>query len=393
MTDFQREREALGAWLHRLRRDSGLNGKELALRLGWAPSKVSRIENGRQTPTEPDISAWAGAVGRPDAAEELIARLHALDSHYVSWRRSLQAGHAPRQRVGAELDSQTRELRIFEPGMIPGLLQTAEYARTLFDGLVDLNGSPSDIAEAVRARMDRQRVLYEPDRQFHILVTTAALRTRVCRSEAHRGQLDRLLAVSSLSNVRLGVVPDQAGWPLAPLHPFWIYDARLVQAEIWTAELNLTEPREIALYQRVFESYAAIAVYGAEARRIVNRVVEELVREEEAERSRAASGMAGDTASASAPASAPAEPVQGPSESSPPVQAARRVPPQLPPQPDRGEDAWREVPEGGGAGGGAAVEAGAADETSEGAAAAESDDPEAHERTGLRSNGSPLEQT
>lgn len=276
MTDFQREREALGAWLHRLRRDSGLNGKELAARLGWAASKVSRIEHGRQTPTEQDVAAWAAAVGCPGAAEELTARLSALDSHYVSWRRSLHAGHAPRQRVGAELDAQTGLLRAFEPGMIPGLLQTAEYARTVFTALVELNGTPGDVAAAVRARMERQQVLYEPGREFHFLVTAAALRSRLCRTDAHRGQLDRLLAVGSLANVRLGVVPDSAPLPLAPLHPFWIFDDRLVQAEVWTAELNITEPHEIELYVRVFDTYARAAVYGAEARRVITHVLQEL---------------------------------------------------------------------------------------------------------------------
>jgi transcriptional regulator with XRE-family HTH domain len=276
MTDFQREREALGAWLHRLRRDSGLNGKELAARLGWAASKVSRIEHGRQTPTEQDVAAWAAAVGAPSAADELTARLSTLDSHYVSWRRSLHAGHAPRQRVAAELDGQTRQLRAFEPGMIPGLLQTAEYARTVFTSLVELNGTPQDVAAAVRARMERQQVLYEPGKDFHFLVTMAALRSRLCRTDAHRGQLDRLLAVGSLANVRLGVVPDAALLPLAPLHPFWIFDERLVQAEVWTAELNITEAREVEVYTRVFDSYARAAFYGAEARRLIGQVLQEL---------------------------------------------------------------------------------------------------------------------
>ncbi|MEZ0088898.1 Scr1 family TA system antitoxin-like transcriptional regulator [Streptacidiphilus sp. EB129] len=276
MTDFQREREALGGWLHRLRREAGLNGKELAARLGWAASKISRIEHGRQTPSQADVAAWARATGVPDVAVELAARLQSLDSHYVSWRRSLRAGHAPRQRVGTELDSGTGLLRAFEPGMVPGLLQTAEYARNLFARLVQLQGTPDDVPAAVQARMERQQVLYQPERQFHFVLTAAALRTRLCPTDAHRGQLDRLLAVTSLANVRLGVIPDEAQLPLAPLHPFWIYDERLVQVETWSAEINVTEPAEITLYLQVFEHYARSAVYGAAARRVVGAVLAEL---------------------------------------------------------------------------------------------------------------------
>lgn len=276
MSDFQREREALGAWLHQLRRDAGLNGKQLAARLGWAASKVSRIEHGRQTPSEADIAAWADAVGTPGAAADLAARLHALESHYVSWRRSLRAGHAPRQRVAIELDAGTRTLRAFEPAVVPGLLQTAEYARHLFARLSSLRGTPDDGGAAVRARMDRQQVLYESGKTFHFVLTTAALRTRICPPEVHRGQLDRLLAVGSLANLRLGVIPDTAAVPLMPLHAFWIFDDRLVQIETWSAELNVTDRREVELYQEVFERHAGSAAYGTAARRIVAGVMAEL---------------------------------------------------------------------------------------------------------------------
>ncbi|WP_042432197.1 helix-turn-helix domain-containing protein [Streptacidiphilus anmyonensis] len=278
MTDFQREREALGAWLHRLRRDAGLNGKELAERLGWAPSKVSRIEHGRQTPAAADLDAWCRACGQPDAAAEVTARLQALDSHYVTWRRSLRAGHAPRQRVGMDLDRATTVLRVFEPGMVPGLLQTAAYARSLFTALVALQGTPDDVPQAVEARMERQRVLYHAGHEFHFVLTEAALRARLCPPEAHRGQLDRLLAVASLPGVRLGVIPDTAALPLAPLHSFWIFDDRLVQVETWTAEVNVSEASEIALYRRVFDHYVAVARYGSAARAIVSSVLSEYVR-------------------------------------------------------------------------------------------------------------------
>ncbi|MDQ3153744.1 MAG: helix-turn-helix domain-containing protein, partial [Actinomycetota bacterium] len=67
MTSFQRERQALGLRLRELRRDARLTGKQLAQSQRWQPSKVSRIETGRQTPSDEDVEVWARACGAPEA--------------------------------------------------------------------------------------------------------------------------------------------------------------------------------------------------------------------------------------------------------------------------------------------------------------------------------------
>ncbi len=101
--DFQTAREALGARLRELRSETGLEGKELAARLGWQTSKVSRLQNGKQTPTRADLSGWARALGRPDVEVELHGLLAGLDmkKRHRSWRRSLASGHRGRQEIAA----------------------------------------------------------------------------------------------------------------------------------------------------------------------------------------------------------------------------------------------------------------------------------------------------
>lgn len=276
MTDFQREREALGAWLSQLRQDAGLNGQQLAERLRWPASKVSRIQNGRQTPTESDVVEWANAVGAPESVEDLRARVTTLEEHYKTWRRQLRGGHAARQRASVSLERDTRMLRAFEPGVVPGLLQTAEYARHLFERLVDLRETPNDVSDAVGVRMQRQSVLYDPSKSFHFVVTMGALRARVAPASAMRGQLDRLVMATTLDNVRLGVIPDDAEMPLPANHGFWIFDERLVLVETWAAELQLADPSELDLYGRVFERYAAHAVYGRDCRTALTSLAVEL---------------------------------------------------------------------------------------------------------------------
>jgi transcriptional regulator with XRE-family HTH domain len=276
VTDFQREREALGLWLSQLRRDAGLNGKELAGLLGWHPSKVSRIELGKQTASRDDVGAWARAAGKPEAAGELTGRVTALEAHYVSHRRILSTGHAGLQRFWAGQEEAAGYLRGFEVALVPGLLQTADYARHVFAAMSALKNLPDDLDAAVAARVERQRVLYDPAKRFHLIVTAGALRARTCPAEVMRGQLDRLVVATTMQRVRLGIIPDQAQLAVPPVHGFWIFDDRLVQVETLAADLNLTDESEIRLHAEAFSRLADAAAYGAAARAVLARLALEL---------------------------------------------------------------------------------------------------------------------
>ena len=126
-------------------------------------------------------------------------------------------GLRPHQDELADLDAKTRLFRAFEPTFIPGLLQTAEYARARFArGHHACSRCPNDIDEAVRARVRRQEMLYRPDKRFHFVLTEAALRYRLCAPEVMLGQLDRLISFSALPNVRLGIIGFETAYVVAP---------------------------------------------------------------------------------------------------------------------------------------------------------------------------------
>ncbi|MFJ9694729.1 helix-turn-helix domain-containing protein [Kitasatospora sp. NPDC101183] len=270
-TDFQQARIALGLRLRELRAEGGLTGRELAGLLGWTQSKVSKLETGRQTATLDDLEAWAEGVGQPKAKSELAARLRAFESQSRSWRRQLAAGHRPVQdRLTVEYERST-VMRAWEGSMIVGMLQTADYARHVFSAYADLHRSPRDVEDAVRSRIRRQESLYQPGKQYHILMWEAALRARVCPAVVLAAQLDRLGGVIGLDTVRLGIVPFDAPLNLPPANGFWLYDERLVIAEDWHAELWLDQPESVALYLRVWEELATAAVYGPDAHRVIAR--------------------------------------------------------------------------------------------------------------------------
>ncbi|MFE4692921.1 helix-turn-helix domain-containing protein [Streptomyces sp. NPDC056749] len=270
-TDFQTARVALGARLRELRTDAGLNGKELASRLVWQPSKVSRLENGKQTATAADLEAWAVAAGASDAVDDLLARLRNLEAQHQSWRRQLSAGHrAVQERIGAE-QQVTTKWRGYETSVIPGLFQTPDYARHVFLHGSSVHRSPQDTEDAVRARMRRQDVLYESGKTFRVLLWEAALHVMLCPPEAMAGQLDRLAGLIGRDNVELGVIPLGAPAATTMKHGFWIFDEQRVTVETVSVELRLDGAQDIELYQRVWDRLNQAASYGAAAHRLIAR--------------------------------------------------------------------------------------------------------------------------
>jgi transcriptional regulator with XRE-family HTH domain len=280
-TGVDEARKALGKRLRELRVAAELSGKQLAESLSWVGSKVSKIENGRQTPTDDDIRAWAAATNADDQTDRLLAALHNLELQHAEWQRVLKAGMKSHQLTLSQLDETTKFYRGFENTVIPGLTQTPEYARARFAQVVMVHRVPNDINEAVKVRMQRQEMLYRPDKRFHFVITEAALRYRLVSPDVMLGQLDRLTNIALMRNVKLGIIGFTTHYVTDPRHGFWVYDDQLVQFESYSAEINLRQPQEIELYTAIFEQLAAVASYGSEARAIIARVMEELAAEAE----------------------------------------------------------------------------------------------------------------
>ncbi|MBP2705769.1 helix-turn-helix domain-containing protein [Microbispora sp. RL4-1S] len=280
MSGFQQARIDLGAQLRHLRESAHLSGKDLAERLRWQPSKVSRIENARQTATEDDVVAWGQAVAAgPDAIDDLIRQALALVERQDSWRQRHRTGLAALQEDVRDIEARTRVFRVFEPGLVIGLLQTAEYARHIFSKVRRLHEVTEDVDAAIRVRMQRQEILYDPGRRFRFVVPEAVLHYRLAPPEVMRGQLDRLIAVTTLPNVEFGVVPFEAALPGAPMHAFYIYNDTLVGVPTRTRDLVLREAEDVAYYAQAFEEYYEAAVFGDTARTLIVGALDDYARQ------------------------------------------------------------------------------------------------------------------
>lgn len=183
-----------GETLRRLRAGAGhATGKDFAAAIGWQASKVSRIENGRTLPARADLDVWLEAVDAPaDLAETVHDEAREIRLDRDSWKRQLRHGHAGRQRIEADAERRATRITSVEFFVVPGLVQTADYARAVFMMAAELHGTPSDADGAVRERIRRQDALYDPDKRVEILVGESALRYPLCPAPVMRTQLDRL---------------------------------------------------------------------------------------------------------------------------------------------------------------------------------------------------------
>lgn len=269
----QQAREALGARLRELRKDADLTGRALALCTGWQLSKVSRIEHGKQNASEGDIRAWCHHTASEDQAPDLIATLRHIESMWLEWRRTFHAGAGHPNRRSLPLYEKTKAFRIWHPTVVWGTLQTADYAAATFRQVYDFLDAPNDMDSAVAARMERQQYLYTGDRRFSVILGEQALYTNYGGPEVMCGQLDRLLAVMSLPRLSLGIIPSTAPMDIWPGNSFSLFDDRLVVVETFSAELNVTQPREIALYFKAFSLLQRAAVHGQPARQLITNAM------------------------------------------------------------------------------------------------------------------------
>jgi transcriptional regulator with XRE-family HTH domain len=267
----------LGSRLREVRRQAGLTGRALAAAIGWHFTRVSKIENGVQLPTEADIRDWCRACDADDLVAELLATAGSVDTAYVEFHRQARTGLL--RLTGSHTTAryqQTTLFRIYEHNHIPVLLQTAAYATAVLSFWQNFLEAPNDVEAAVAARLARQQVIYRSGRRFAVLLEEQALRSLVGTVESQVGQLDRLLAVMSLPNVSLGIIPLTVQRRPVASTGFWIFDETAVALETPTASLEVTRPNELKLYLRMFDLLAAAAVYGQAARTLMGRVLEDL---------------------------------------------------------------------------------------------------------------------
>jgi transcriptional regulator with XRE-family HTH domain len=271
---FEQRRARFGERLRDFREGAGINGREFAKALGegWTQSKVSKLETGKQTPTEDDVVDWLHALDTPEAVtDQVLEDLRRLRGDEVAWRRQIRNGQRRRQAQIAHLEENAKVIRGVSITCVPGLLQTANYARCVFAGQADLHETARDVDAAVRERLRRQQVLYQQEKQIEILVTEMALLHPVAPPEDMTMQLDRLITALDLPSVRFGILPATRQLTYVPTNTYWILDTQVLVENV-TAELRISDPDQLATYHRLTDELWRTAAEADEARDILKKV-------------------------------------------------------------------------------------------------------------------------
>ncbi|MGE3288285.1 MAG: helix-turn-helix domain-containing protein [Pseudonocardia sp.] len=200
-------RRILARELRKLREAAGLTLEEAAPRLDFSDSTLSRIENAQQGANVHAVKSMLDLYDAGDRWEELLTL--ARESRQRGW---WQAYGLSERASYIGFETEASRVRDFTVSYLPGLLQTADYARAMFAaGMVWDRGQALENAVAVRTI--RQERLTDPEHPLHLeaIVDEAALRRPVGGPAVHRAQLEHLLRAVELPTVTLQVLPTGVG--------------------------------------------------------------------------------------------------------------------------------------------------------------------------------------
>lgn len=267
-------RRELGARLRQLRKSAGLTGQALAAATGQHFTRVSRIENGAQAPTERNIRDWCAACGAEDQIPDLVATAQSVETAYLEWVRQSRAGM---RRLGT-LHSiatyrRTTTFRIHEPLVMPGIFQTEAYIRRMLAFWYAFLDAPDDADATVAMKAERTATALSPDKRIAVVLGEQALRTRYGTPAEHADQLTHLLALMRLPFVSVGVIPADVQRRAIATIGFWIFDNNAVALETPTAAIKVTRPQEIARYAAMFDHLHQEALHGPEARHLITSLL------------------------------------------------------------------------------------------------------------------------
>ena len=270
---YTHARRELGARLRTLREAASLTGTQAAKRSGMSQPKISKIEHAVLLPSVEDVETLLRLYGaRAGDREQLLELARSLHATYESTRTVMRKEAERSQRQIAAIEAGTHLMRTFELAWVAPLLQAPEYTRQA----LTTGSRPDEIAAALAARQERQLALYDENRRFHFILAENALRVRPGPPAILRTQLDRITSLSTLPNVRVGVIPARAELTDIPRHGFDIYDERLVTVSLETSTVTLMERRQVNRYIELYSELIKDALWAEEARGYIAGIAKSL---------------------------------------------------------------------------------------------------------------------
>jgi transcriptional regulator with XRE-family HTH domain len=269
-------RRRLGQELRRLRELKGMTAEEVADRLLVSQSKISRLENGRRSISQRDVRDLCEVYGVDDRRMVDSLMQMAKDSRQQGWWHSF--GDIP-YSVYIGLETDAASLRVYDPQVVPGLLQTKLYAESLIAGALP-ETAQGDIDKRVQVRMRRQDRIQAAENPLRLwtVLDEAALRRVVGNRVVMRDQLDHLVEQSHLPHVTVQVIPFEMGAHPGLNGQYAILefpdttDSSVVYIEGVTSDLYLEKTNDVQRYSVMYEHLRAQALNVEQSRQFIANI-------------------------------------------------------------------------------------------------------------------------
>ncbi|QCX77257.1 Helix-turn-helix protein [Streptomyces sp. YIM 121038] len=275
-------RRRLGQELRRLRELKGMTAEEVAERLLVSQSKISRLENGRRSISQRDVRDLCGVYEVEDHRIVDSLMQMAKDSRQQGWWHSF--GDIP-YSVYIGLETDAASLRVYDPQVVPGLLQTRPYAEALITGALP-ETTPTDIEKRVQVRMRRQERIAAPENPLRLwtVLDESALRRVVGNRALMREQLEHLVEQSQLPHVTVQVIPFEMGAHPGLNGQYAILefpdasDSSVVYIEGVTSDLYLEKANDVQQYSVMYEHLRAQALNVDHSRQLIADIAKDYAR-------------------------------------------------------------------------------------------------------------------
>jgi transcriptional regulator with XRE-family HTH domain len=279
-------RRRLAAELRRLRERAGFTGEQVAERLGWSGSKVSRIETSKLGVKEEDLLLLLELYHVEEARRSEVLDLARAPARPESVDNAAVAAYPAGYAQFAYAEAEATRIWDWEPQVVPGLLQTESYAREVMRGWFTMFSlPPAELETRVAARMARRQLLTrDQPPHFSTVIDESVILRRFGDNAVMRQQLERLAESSSLPNVEVRVLPLGGYHPIGAgtfiymqfpqQHRVSFHD--IVTVEQLDREHLIEEVTDTNRYRVAFERLVSEALEPDESRDLVLRVAEEI---------------------------------------------------------------------------------------------------------------------
>ncbi|HEV2253395.1 MAG TPA: helix-turn-helix transcriptional regulator [Streptosporangiaceae bacterium] len=269
----------VGAELRRLREAAGVTTAQAAELLTCSPAKISRIENGIVTVRVVDLRLLLDRYGDQDPERRAYLERLARDSNKRGWWQDYGDTIPPYYADFIGLETDANYIKTWEPTIVPGLLQTPEYARAVMLANPAMI-SPDKLDNLISIRQARQARLEQgTDVRLDAVIWEAAVITTIGGDEVQRGQLARLLELMNRPNISVQVLPLEAGDKANMSGSFVTFSfgsersVSTVFVETLTSSQYLEGDQELRGYTLVFDALRSAALSpAASATRISQRL-------------------------------------------------------------------------------------------------------------------------